>query len=150
MTRRTLFGHTPHLDALDNQELVQAITMLSPPEQHVLVHRFFAGLSVAETARTLSMPAGTVKSHQARAVTKLQSILEHRQREREGIRSDRPGPRDTCELRLELARLATKSPTVAGITSQLTAIGVLRFPPGRRSIADKVIRSLKQVPSRQM
>jgi RNA polymerase sigma-70 factor, ECF subfamily len=57
------------------QRLVDQIRLLEAPEREVLVCRYLLDLSEAETATTLGVPKGTVKSRTARALTKLRDRL---------------------------------------------------------------------------
>ena len=57
------------------QRLVDQIRLLDAPEREVLVCRYLLDLSEAETATTLGVPKGTVKSRTARALTKLRNRL---------------------------------------------------------------------------
>ena len=57
------------------QRLVDLIRLLDTPEREVLVCRYLLDLSEAETAITLGVPKGTVKSRAARALTKLRNRL---------------------------------------------------------------------------
>jgi RNA polymerase sigma-70 factor (ECF subfamily) len=57
------------------QHLVDQIRLLDPRDRDVLVCRFLLDLSEAETATTLGLPKGTVKSRTARALTKLRTRL---------------------------------------------------------------------------
>jgi RNA polymerase sigma-70 factor (ECF subfamily) len=66
------------------QELIEQIRRLDRREQEVLVCRYLLDLSEAETATTLSVPKGTVKSRASRALAKL--------RERCGTRTDQEVP----------------------------------------------------------
>lgn len=71
----------PHADdAFDAVEsgdsrLVRALAGLSPAHRAVVVLRFVDDLSVDEIARTLDIPAGTVKSRLSRAVDALRTAL---------------------------------------------------------------------------
>jgi RNA polymerase sigma-70 factor (ECF subfamily) len=53
------------------QRLVEQLRLLEPHDREVLVCRFLLDLSEAETAATLDLPKGTVKSRTARALKKL-------------------------------------------------------------------------------
>ena len=55
--------------------LVDQIRLLDPRDREVLVCRFLLDLSEAETAVTLGLPKGTVKSRTARALKKLRDRL---------------------------------------------------------------------------
>ncbi len=55
--------------------LVAAVNALPDAERQVLVCRYFLDLSVAETARVLAWPLGSVKSRTARALTRLRGLF---------------------------------------------------------------------------
>ena len=63
------------LAAERRQQLVDRMRLLTAPEQEVLVCRYFLELSEAETAETLGVPKGTVKSRTSRALTRLRTLL---------------------------------------------------------------------------
>ncbi|MEO8437667.1 MAG: sigma-70 family RNA polymerase sigma factor [Chloroflexota bacterium] len=56
-------------------QLVAAIGRLRDEEREVIGARYLLGLSEAETAEALSIPAGTVKSRTARALDRLRAVL---------------------------------------------------------------------------
>jgi RNA polymerase sigma factor (sigma-70 family) len=53
------------------QRLLEQLRQLEPHDREVLVCRYLLDLSEAETATTLNVPKGTVKSRTARALKKL-------------------------------------------------------------------------------
>jgi RNA polymerase sigma-70 factor (ECF subfamily) len=57
------------------QQLIDQLRSLDPRDREVLVCRFLLDLSEAETAVTLGLPKGTVKSRTSRALTKLRDRL---------------------------------------------------------------------------
>jgi RNA polymerase sigma-70 factor (ECF subfamily) len=57
------------------QHLVDQMRSLDPRDREVLVCRFLLDLSEAETAVTLGLPKGTVKSRTSRALKKLRGRL---------------------------------------------------------------------------
>lgn len=59
-----------------DRELWTALDRLREQDRAVLVCRYLLELSVEETAAVLGCPTGTVKSRQARAVRRLESLLE--------------------------------------------------------------------------
>ncbi|ONI77317.1 hypothetical protein ALI144C_35270 [Actinosynnema sp. ALI-1.44] len=77
----------PQLAALDSADriaerdaLVQALRLLPTRQREVIVFRFYADLTVADTARVLGCTEGTVKSYTNRALSRLRELLgEHRE-----------------------------------------------------------------------
>ena len=61
--------------ALDRQDLLRALESLSPDQHDVLVCRFFAELSPAETARVMGRSDGSVRVLQHRAIAALRRLL---------------------------------------------------------------------------
>jgi RNA polymerase sigma-70 factor (sigma-E family) len=70
-------GATPsHADTVDGRnEIVRALAGLPLAQRRVVVLRHLLGLTEAETARELAISIGTVKSHNARALTRLRALL---------------------------------------------------------------------------
>jgi RNA polymerase sigma-70 factor (sigma-E family) len=63
-------------DALvDRIALASAVRRLPPRQREVVVLRFFAALSVAETAAAIGASEGTVKTHTSRALKSLRGAL---------------------------------------------------------------------------
>ena len=60
---------------VDRLDLMQALADLSPRDRAVVALRFLDDLPVAEVARVLDLPEGTVKSRTARALDRLQAVL---------------------------------------------------------------------------
>ena len=58
------------------QELWQAVQQLAASDQEVIYLRYFLELSVADTAVTLGVAEGTVKSRLSRALVRLRSVVE--------------------------------------------------------------------------
>ncbi|MCB0064319.1 MAG: RNA polymerase sigma factor [Caldilineaceae bacterium] len=56
--------------------LRQAVQRLEPIDQEVIYLRYFLELSVAETAATLAIAEGTVKSRLSRALSRLRTVIE--------------------------------------------------------------------------
>ena len=63
-------------DGLDRLDLMVALAELPPKARAVIALRFLDDLSVAEVARVLDLPEGTVKSQTARALDRLQAVLD--------------------------------------------------------------------------
>lgn len=64
---------TPSL--LDRVAIVTAVRELPPRQREVVVLRFFADLSVADTATAIGASEGTVKTHTSRALATLRTAL---------------------------------------------------------------------------
>ena len=56
-------------------ELLTALALLPAQQRAVIVLRYWDDLSVEETARTLGIGEGTVKSYSARGLTRLRELL---------------------------------------------------------------------------
>ena len=70
-------GPAETLDTLEDRlELRRAVAGLSPDHRQVVALRYFAGLTVPEVARTLSVREGTVKSRLHRALAILRQRLD--------------------------------------------------------------------------
>ncbi len=63
------------IDAVEADVLWSALGALGERERSVLALRYAAGLSEAETAEALGVPAGTVKSRAARAIERLREQM---------------------------------------------------------------------------
>ncbi|GGU26836.1 SigE family RNA polymerase sigma factor [Lentzea flava] len=68
-------GRDPADTVVDRDALRRALATLPARQREVVVLRFFADLSVAETAQTLRTSEGTVKAHTSRAVARLRQLL---------------------------------------------------------------------------
>ena len=70
----------PAVDELERvvqrDAIVAAVGRLSRVQREVLACRFVLDLDVAQTARTLRLPDGTVKSHTARALARMRELLD--------------------------------------------------------------------------
>lgn len=66
----------PDFTQADSELLWAAVRQLKPAAQEVVYLRYFMALSEAETAVTLDIPPGTVKSRLHRALKKLRQIIE--------------------------------------------------------------------------
>jgi len=61
---------------LERSAVVTALRTLPPRQREALVLRFYGDLSEAQIAATMGISKGAVKSHTARAMTALRSVLE--------------------------------------------------------------------------
>ena len=61
---------------LESRTLWMAIRALPPHDQAVIYLRYFLELPVDETAETLEIAPGTVKSRLSRAITRLRGVIE--------------------------------------------------------------------------
>lgn len=59
-----------------SQSLWEAIRQLELPDQEIIYLRYFLELSVSETAETLQVAGGTVKSRLHRALNRLREVIE--------------------------------------------------------------------------
>lgn len=69
----------PLANAIDEErrrDLIAAVRTLSTKDREVVVCRYFLGLSEAETATTLSLNRGTLKSRTSRALARLRDRLD--------------------------------------------------------------------------
>jgi RNA polymerase sigma-70 factor (sigma-E family) len=77
----------PYADATDRiadrESLTVALRELPARQREVIVLRFFADLPIAETAKTLGLSEGAVKSYTSRALTRLRELLDEPQEVRE-------------------------------------------------------------------
>jgi RNA polymerase sigma-70 factor (ECF subfamily) len=64
------------IQQIEAQTLREAVARLKRQDQEVLYLRFFLDLSIDETAESLEIPAGTVKSRQSRALDRLKGIIQ--------------------------------------------------------------------------
>lgn len=62
--------------AADARRLRDAVARLRPDARDVVYLRYFLGLSEAETAAALDIPAGTAKSRLSRALAQLRRLIE--------------------------------------------------------------------------
>ncbi len=76
-----LRGQRGHDDQVaDTDAIVRALATLSPKARAAVVLRYYADLSVADTAAALGISEGTVKSTVSRGLQALRAILEEDQR----------------------------------------------------------------------
>ena len=61
---------------MEASDLWKAVQTLNLPDQHIIYLRYFLDLSVAETAETLNIAEGTVKSRLNRALEKLRAVIQ--------------------------------------------------------------------------
>jgi RNA polymerase sigma-70 factor (sigma-E family) len=62
-------------EVLERDAMIRAVKLLAPRQREVLVLRFFADLSVAETAAVIGSSQGSVKTHTSRALARLREVL---------------------------------------------------------------------------
>lgn len=87
--RRTARAYAPPLEpgpeapdslavlAEEHREVLSALRGLAPRQREVVVLRYWSNLSEAEIATTLGISRGTVKSTASRALSALESALQH-------------------------------------------------------------------------
>jgi len=69
-------SHQDHSDAVvDRDMILRALALLPQRQREVVVLRFFADLSVADTAAAMRTSEGTVKSYTSRALDQLRRSL---------------------------------------------------------------------------
>lgn len=73
-----MFAESAHIDDLPEPELLTAVELLPIEYRSVVVARFFLDWSIEQTAEALSIPEGTVKTRQARALKRLRRRLGER------------------------------------------------------------------------
>ena len=71
--------------ATERRAMVQALAALPVRQREVLVLRFFADLTVEQTATALGCSTGTVKSYTSRALARLRDVLAEDDNETEEI-----------------------------------------------------------------
>jgi RNA polymerase sigma factor (sigma-70 family) len=60
---------------IDRDAIIRAVKLLAPRQREVVVLRFFADLSVSETAEAIGSSPGSVKTHTSRALARLRELL---------------------------------------------------------------------------
>ena len=60
---------------VEHQVMVRALAALPTRQRQVIVLRFFEDLSIEQTAESLGLSAGTVKSYTSRALARLRELL---------------------------------------------------------------------------
>ena len=61
--------------AIDHDAIIRAVRLLASRQREVVVLRFFADLSVSETAEAIGSSPGSVKTHTSRALSRLRELL---------------------------------------------------------------------------
>jgi RNA polymerase sigma-70 factor (ECF subfamily) len=74
--RREDLAAAPPSDGVEAAVLWQAVRRLPPVAQEIIYLRYFLELSVEETAETLQIAPGTVKSRAYRSLQKLRAIID--------------------------------------------------------------------------
>jgi RNA polymerase sigma-70 factor, ECF subfamily len=69
-------GDDPAENIAQRDQLRRVMQRLSNEQRQVILLRYFAGLSLAETAAALRRPQGTVKSQTSRALELLKDLIE--------------------------------------------------------------------------
>lgn len=64
------------IQQMEAQTLREAVARLKRQDQEVLFLRYFLDLSIDETAESLDLPVGTVKSRQSRALDRLKGVIQ--------------------------------------------------------------------------
>lgn len=77
-TMEGLLAESVYLDDLPDPELLTAVERLAFKYRSVIVARFFLDWSIEQTAEALSIPEGTVKTRQSRALSRLRRRLGER------------------------------------------------------------------------
>ena len=73
VARRSVVDHAELV--IDHDAIIRAIKLLSRRQREVMVLRFFADLSVSETADAIGSSPGSVKTHTNRALARLHELL---------------------------------------------------------------------------
>ena len=60
---------------IDHDVIIRAVKLLARRQREVVVLRFFADLSVSETAAAIGSSQGSVKTHTSRALASLREVL---------------------------------------------------------------------------
>ncbi len=68
--------HAVHLRTAEVLVMREAIAQLSEQQQRVVILRFYVQMSVQETADTLEVSTGTVKTQTSRAMARLRTMLD--------------------------------------------------------------------------
>jgi RNA polymerase sigma-70 factor (sigma-E family) len=71
--RRSVADHAQAV--VDHDAIIRAVRLLAPRQREVVVLRFFADLSVSETAAAIGSSQGSVKTHTSRALARLREVL---------------------------------------------------------------------------
>ena len=66
---------TTVITGVERRTVLDAVSALPERHRDVITHRYLLGLTEAETAATLRIPVGTVKSRTARALDRLEGAL---------------------------------------------------------------------------
>lgn len=70
---RPVAGHADPV--IDHDAIIRAVKLLPARQREVVVLRFFADLSVSETAEAIGASPGSVKTHTSRALARLRELL---------------------------------------------------------------------------
>jgi RNA polymerase sigma-70 factor (sigma-E family) len=76
---------------VERDAVLAAVKLLSARQREVVVLRFYAGLSVAETASAIGSSQGSVKTHGSRAFARLRELLSDGETTFDEQRAEVPG-----------------------------------------------------------
>jgi RNA polymerase sigma factor (sigma-70 family) len=76
---------------IERDAVLTAVKLLSARQREVVVLRFYAGLSVAETASAIGSSQGSVKTHSSRAFARLRELLTDNETTFDERRAEVPG-----------------------------------------------------------
>ena len=64
------------MERQEAQQLWAAVRRLTPPDQQVIYLRYFLDVPVSESAQTMQVAEGTIKSRLSRALKRLREVIE--------------------------------------------------------------------------
>jgi RNA polymerase sigma factor (sigma-70 family) len=87
--RATVVDHAHGV--IERDAVLTAVKLLAARQREVVVLRFYAGLSVAETASAIGSSQGSVKTHSSRAFARLRELLTDDEKTSDERRAEVPG-----------------------------------------------------------